>query len=192
MTTIVYVARARGGAEQNYTATFPDLPDLSVTAVALPDLLRDARAQLSQALKRLEAAGEAWPTPSTLEALSAEPVTGDLLLLIDVQVEDAPVRVNISIGERLLRRLDEAAEAHDMSRSGFIAAAVRRRLGEDGADRSQRLHEEAASLGRRIQDAVGAGSPLGRAITDLDSKALDGLRTLSALIGAKARPSGDT
>ena len=106
-------------------------------------------------------------------------------MLIDVQVEETPVRVNISIGERLLRRLDAAAEAQTMTRSGYIAAAVRQRLGDaETGERAgaggQRLWEEVSDLRRRVNEAIGPDSAFGRTLADLDARALEGLRAFAA------------
>ena len=90
------------------------------------------------------AASLAEPTP--IEQLSLTP--GVIPVLVDVTVEDTPVRVNISIGERLLQRLDAAAEAKGMTRSGFIAQAVRVSLGERG------LAPEFEAATRRLQDEL--------------------------------------
>ena len=118
------------------------------------------------------------------------------LMLIDVQVEDAPVRVNISIGERLLKRIDDAAESQSMTRSGFIAAAVRHRLGDEthadsaGVD-AQRIYDEVIALGRRVNDALGPESAFGRTLTELDNRALEGLRKLAgdvaSAVGRRSR-----
>ena len=115
---------------------------------------------------------------------SFDPAAG-FLMLIDVQIEDAPVRVNISIGERLLKRIDDAAASQSMTRSGFIAAAVRHRLGDEtgpepaaGMD-TQRIYDEVVALGRRVNDALGPDSAFGRTLTEWDNRALDGLRKLA-------------
>ena len=104
-----------------------------------------------------------------------------MVVLVDVQVEDTPVRVNISIGERLPSRLDAVAAEHGMTRSGFIAAAVRRRLeGEPRRavddDTVERLRREVANIGRRVNETLGPDSEIGRTLAELDDAATDGLR----------------
>ena len=106
---------------------------------------------------------------------------GELLVLIEVQVEDVPLRVNITMGERLLRRLDAAAQAGGMTRSGYIAMAVRDRLGDEPEDGPllNRLVNELGRLGGRVNEAVGPRSNLVRLIDEVDQRALDGLRDLA-------------
>ena len=199
MRTIVFVAQASGDEASGYRAKFPDFPALVTNAVDIASLLRDARAGLLRELRALEAAGDAWPTPTTMTTFHQRAEhAGDTLLLVDVQVDDPPLRVSISIGERLLKRLDEAATAQDMSRSGFIAAALRHRLGEFPSAKptsfetsAQRLQEEVASVARRVNDAVGPDSTFGRAVAELDVRALEGLRSLTSIIGGKQRKPGN-
>ena len=201
MPVAVYPALVTGDQAQGYRAELTDFPDASAIAASSADLLQAARERLLAALSELEREGRDWPTPSPVEALGERLQAGRaVLMLVDVQVEETPVRVNISIGDRLLRRLDQAAEAQSMSRSGYIAAAVRARLGDAGraagpeANGSQRLFEEVAEVGRRVNEAIGPDSVFGRAVSELDARALDGLRALadnvaSAVKRRSGRPS---
>ncbi|MHB8285891.1 MAG: type II toxin-antitoxin system HicB family antitoxin [Caulobacteraceae bacterium] len=191
MSTVIYVAEITGDDLSGYRAKFPDLASLTVGAPGLVQLLRDARTSLLRELASRENAGEDWPPATSMDVLRQGAEAGALLMLIDVQVDDTPIRVNISIGERLLQRLDEAAGAQDMSRSGFIASAVRRQLEYTaGAEASsQRLYEEVASVARHVTDAIGPSSTFGRAIAELDQRAVDGLRSLTSMIGKGTRRS---
>ena len=128
------------------------------------ELLSDARARLTDALKKLEGEGNSWPEASSLEAARAGAGEG-VVLLIDIEVDDPPTRVNISIGERLLKRIDAAAQAGGMTRSGFLAQAARRSLGEsdrpisksniDLEAATKRMQEELSALGRKLNEALG-------------------------------------
>ena len=135
-------------AEAGFSGEFPDLPGAGVDGADAASLLGRARESLLSALRALEASGDAWPRPTPLDSLEGH----GMVVLVDVQVEDTPVRVNISIGERLLSRLDAAAAGHGMTRSGFIAAAVRRRLDDEPRravddDAVERLRREVANIG---------------------------------------------
>ena len=198
MPVAVYPALITGDQSAGYHAELVDFPGASVTEASSADLLRVARERLLRALRDLEAAGEAWPTATPVEALSDRiQTTQAILLLVDIQVEETPVRVNISIGDRLLRQLDDAAEAQNMTRSGFIAAAVRQRLGTPGAQAagmnglgSQRLFEEVAEVGRRVNEALGPESAFGRAVAELDTRALDSLRFLADNVTSAVKRRG--
>ncbi len=84
----------------------------------------------------MAAAGEALPEPGDLDAplpdwlapeegeAPAEPVR----LLVPVEAPGRAVRVTISMDEGLVARLDAAATRRTMSRSAFLAEAVRSAL----------------------------------------------------------------
>jgi predicted RNase H-like HicB family nuclease len=187
MTTVLFVALATADARGGYSATFPDLPECAVTAPDLAELVVGARQALGAFLQRTADAGESWPQPTPIEKMSLAP--GVIPLLVDVAVEDTPVRVNISLGERLLQRLDAAAEAKGMTRSGFIAQAVRVSLGERGPApdfdaATRRLQDELRTLGRRINDSIGPGSAFGRRMAELDEQIFEGVRNAADSVSA--------
>ncbi len=197
MTSLIYPAIASGTAEHGHHAAFPDLPEISVASASLDELVRLAREALIQALKRREDAGEAWPSASPLEQVRPVGAQG-VVFMVEVQTDDAPVRVNVSIGEQLLRRIDDAAGARNMTRSGYLAAAARRMLGEEvggraGEPGAGQVRDELAALGRRVQDTLGPDSPLGRTLAEFDTRALEGLRRVAGdfLGGRRPREDGD-
>jgi predicted RNase H-like HicB family nuclease len=180
MNAIVYVALAEARQDAGYTARFPDLPGCTAAGADPAELLANARAALRGELQALAERAEEWPVPTRVEQV--RPTPAQFTLLVDVEVEDTPVRVNISIGEQLLKRLDAAAEASGSTRSGFIAQAVRERLGEvrqGGADfegATRRVQDELAAMGRKIQDSLGPESAFSRSMTDLDIRLSDTIR----------------
>jgi hypothetical protein len=179
MSAILFIALASVEPAGGYRATFPDAPDSVVEAPDLAALLLSARQALVTHLQRLSDAGEAWPTPTPIEQIALAP--GVMPLLVDVAVDDPPIRVNISLGERLVQRLDAAAEARGMSRSGFIAQAVRVSLGERGPApdfdaATRRLQDEMRALGRKINESIGPGSTFSRQMADLDEQIYEGAR----------------
>lgn len=188
MTTVIYVALVSGSQADGYKAQFHDLPDCTVASAGLVELLGAARHGLVQRLEALEAAGEAWPAPTAIEQIAAQ--AGVMPIPIDVAVDDPPIRVNISLGERLVQRLDAAASAGGMTRSGYIAKAVRASLG-DGAQAhgdfdafGQRLQDELSALGRRINDSIGPDSAFTRRMNDLDGRVYEGVRKAAESVSA--------
>jgi predicted RNase H-like HicB family nuclease len=187
MSTVLFVALARKDPSGGYRATFPDVPDCEVSGPDLAELLLAARHTLGAHLQRTADAGETWPTPTPIDEIT--PTPGTIPILVDVAIDDTPVRVNISLGERLVKRLDAAAEARGMTRSGFIAQAVRISLGErgpandfDGATR--RLQDELMALGRRINDSIGPGSAFSRRMAELDDQVYEGVRKAADSVSA--------
>lgn len=190
MTTLVFVALARGDQQAGYTATFPDLAEISVAGAGMADLVTNARETLLKALQTLSDEGLSWPTPTPIEAVTHEP--GAIPFLVDIAVEDPPVRVNISIGERLLKRIDQGAEARGMSRSGFIAAAAKTALGDRPATPgvtdfdavARKLQDEWSVLGRKITDSLGPDSAFHRNMNEFDAKVTESIRKTADNISA--------
>ena len=189
MSTVFYVAVATGDQVAGYRAAFPDLPGCSASGADLGELITRARDAVRVELQRLADDGQGWPKPTPIEQISAAPPAA--VLLVDVQVEDTPVRVNISIGEQLLRRLDAAAEERGTTRSGFIAQAVRASLGEKSSGAgydfdlsAKRLQEELSAFGRKISDNLGPESAFSRTMADLDDRLTETVRKAADSVSA--------
>ncbi len=186
MNTLLFVALVTGGQASPYQARFPDIADCRAEGGDLSELLVKARQAVLDRLQALADAGETWPQPTPIEQVVAGP--GEIAILVDVAVGDPPVRVNISLGERLVQRLDAAAEARGMTRSGFIAQAVRVSLGErSGGDFdavSRRMIDELASLGHKINESVGPESAFSRRMAELDDRLYDGVRRAADSVSA--------
>ena len=109
---------------------------------------------------------------------------------IDVAVDDPPIRVNVSLGERLVARLDAAAEARGMTRSGFISQLVRASLGETASGTTdydamgRRMQDELSALGRKINESLGPDSPFIRRMNELDGFVYDGVRKAADSVSA--------
>lgn len=181
MGLIVYPVLVDDADPNALHAAFPDIPALTATAGSPPELLLRAREKLMDVLRALEKAGDAWPAASSLaDVRRAHPDHAGGVVWIDVEVEDTPVRITISMGERLVARIDQAANELSMTRSGYLAACARRQMVsgrsplESSAD--QRILEEVAAAGKKIHETLGPQSPVGRTLADLDAVALDGLR----------------
>ena len=188
MSNVLYVALVSAGEGGRYHATFPDLPTCVADGSDLAELLLNARQALIAGLEGIEDGGESWPAATPIERVETKP--GVMAIPIDVAVDDPPIRVNVSLGERLVQRLDAAAEAQGMTRSGFIARSVRASLGEsargggDFDDLGRRLQDELAALGRRINESIGPDSAFTRRMNELDGLVYDGVRRAADSVSA--------
>jgi hypothetical protein len=188
MTTLIFVAEAARDPKLGYEASFPDFAGLTCQGADLVQLLTSARAAVLSRLQALTDAGESWPTPTPMG--EAAPKAGSVAILVDVAVDDTPVRVNISIGERLLAQLDAQAEMRGMTRSGFIAQAVRASLGERAGvqsefeDMGRRIQDELSSLGKRLNESIGPESTFSRRMVELDDYVFDGVRKAADSVSA--------
>ena len=181
MSTVVHALRVEEEPGGGHVGRFPDFAALHVEARTLSVLASRAREALLSELQRLQREGLDWPPAAESDDLKTRTAAGEMLVLIEVQVEDVPLRINITMGERLLRRLDAAAQAGGMTRSGYIAVAVRERLGDEPEDGPllTRLVNELGRIGGRVNDAVGPKSNFVRLIDEVDKRAVDGLRDLA-------------
>ena len=191
MTVVVYPAIVGPAEGDTLKAHFVDFAGMVVEAASAADLIRLAREQLGAELQRLEKAGDTWPAPTPLAALIVPP--GGTAVLVDLSVEDTPVRLTVSIGERLLKRIDKDAAARSMTRSGYLALGARRLLGEAGApfvggETGRKIQEEIEAVRRRLNETLGPDSQVGRTLADLDALAQDGLRRLGDEVRSAIRP----
>ncbi len=130
------------GEPGNYSVVFPDLPGCTSGGATLAEASRNAAEALSFHLEGMAAAGEALPEPGDFDTPlpdwlapeEGEPPAEPVRLLVPVEAPGRAVRVNISMDEGLVARLDAAASRHGMSRSAFLAEAVRSALRAEKAD----------------------------------------------------------
>ena len=74
--------------------------------------------------------GEAIPAPSTLDDVMADPNNRDgVAILVGVKTQ-APkcIRVNVTLPEDILERIDRYADKVGLTRSAFLARAAKREL----------------------------------------------------------------
>lgn len=130
MARIIMLIHEEGGT---YGASFPDFPGATTVAGDLDTLYRKAGEMLAFHVGGMAEDGDDIPAARTLDELRRDPAfreaaEGAMLGLIDVELPGKAVRVNVSIEEHLLKRIDRAAEAAGESRSGFLAQAAKARL----------------------------------------------------------------
>ena len=120
----VLIHKEEGSA---YGATLPDIPG----CFSAGDTLEEAMDNVQQAVE-LYYDGEdelVLPSPSPIEDLMGAGVyaEGGVWVLVDIDfsfISPKTVRVNITLPEYKLRRIDKAAKARGLSRSAFLAAAA--------------------------------------------------------------------
>ena len=127
-----YIALIHKDADSDYSVSFPDFPGC-VTAGSTIDEAKDlAHEALALHIKGMIEDGDRIPEPTTLEAVQADPASGDDLAFMLVSGPDCSVRsvrVNVTIPEDALRQIDEYAEQHGFTRSGFLVRAARAAMG---------------------------------------------------------------
>jgi len=125
-----YIALIHKDAKSDFGVSFPDFPG----CVSAGRDLAEAQHMAQEALQfhvdgLLEEGGELPPVSSLDTIMSKRSNRGAVCCLVEVKAEEPrAVRINVTLREDLLRRLDaEAARSH-MTRSALLAYAVRQEL----------------------------------------------------------------
>jgi predicted RNase H-like HicB family nuclease len=125
-----FIALIHKDADSDYGVSFPDLPGCVTAGVDLDDARRMAEEALGLHLEGLEEDGDPTPEPSSLEAVMAdrENRSGVAILVMAPQKATRSVRVNMTVPEDDLERIDRFAAEHGYTRSGFLLRAARREM----------------------------------------------------------------
>ncbi|WP_174286616.1 type II toxin-antitoxin system HicB family antitoxin [Sphingomonas bacterium] len=112
-------------AGQGYSVFFPDLPGCTSAGGTIQDAALGAEEALSGHLAVSAEEGDAIPAPSDLDTIEHDPEVDEVArLLVRGERPGRAVRVQVSIDEGLLARIDRIAK----NRSGFLAEAARAKL----------------------------------------------------------------
>lgn len=116
-------------ADSAYGAIFPDFPGCFTAADKLA-VLPQAAQEAAEA--HYGADSEPIPEPSAPEAWVNDPdYSGGYWLLVNIdlaKVRAKALRLNISLNETLVQRIDAAAKARGQTRSAFLATAAEREM----------------------------------------------------------------
>ena len=125
-----YIALIHKDAASDYGVSFPDLPGCVTAGVSLDEARVMAGEALALHVEGLASDGEAIPEPSSLETVMADADNRDgVAILVGVTGDPSKaVRVNITLPEAELQRIDAFAEQHGFTRSGFLLKAARREM----------------------------------------------------------------
>jgi predicted RNase H-like HicB family nuclease len=122
------------GAPGTYGISFPDAPGCVSGGRTVSEAIARGREGLSLHLDALAEDNAAMPLLRDLDALRADPaLTEDfaeavMVVALDVDVQGRAVRVNITLDEGLLARIDRRVAELGETRSGFLATAAKARL----------------------------------------------------------------
>ncbi len=130
-----YIAVVHKGPAGDYGVSFPGFPGC-ITAGKTMDEAKDlAHEALLLHLEGLREDGEQLPAPSNLEDIVADPENADAVAFLVVSVPDSQgkaKRINITMPEETLRRVDAAAKRRGLSRSSFLTRAAQEIMEQEG------------------------------------------------------------
>jgi predicted RNase H-like HicB family nuclease len=122
-----YIAVVHKDPKTDFGVSFPDFPGC-ITAGSTIDEAKDmAHDALSLHIKGMLEDGDSIPVPSKLEDIMDDPDYSDVAAILVVsasEVKPRSVRVNITVPEDMLRKIDSVAKKRGMSRSSFLVHAA--------------------------------------------------------------------
>ncbi|MCU0725096.1 MAG: type II toxin-antitoxin system HicB family antitoxin [Planctomycetes bacterium] len=122
----VYVAYLRK-ARRGYSIDFYDFPGCASAGGTVDEAVAGAHEALALHIDGMVEDGDRVPDPSPLREVLAAPEAKGLLTAVALQIEVPPAkvrRVNITLPETTLRRVDDYARRHGETRSGLLARAA--------------------------------------------------------------------
>lgn len=119
------------GKRGAYGVVVPDLPGCTSAGRTMEEAYRNAVEAVQLWVADAEADGESLPAARSLETMRKDPeiagaLGGGAAIAMVPVLRDAgrPARANLSLDAGLLETIDEAAKAHGLTRSAFIASAA--------------------------------------------------------------------
>lgn len=126
-----YIGLIHKDSDSDFGVSFPDFPGVATAGKTLDDARAMAEEALALHIEGLVEDGEAIPEPSRLEDVMANPenLTGvAILVAVRTEAKSKAIRVNVTLPEDVLEQIDQYAEQHGYTRSGFLAEAARRAM----------------------------------------------------------------
>lgn len=125
-----YIGLIHKDADSDYGVSFPDFPGVVTAGTDLDDARLMAEEALSLHVEGLLEDGDAIPEPSSLDDVMKDGENKKAVaILVSLKSESKrAVRLNITLPEDVLRDIDAYAEAHGLTRSGFLARAAKHEI----------------------------------------------------------------
>lgn len=126
MAVVYFPAIIERGKRRSYGVFFPDLPGCVSAGATIQEAARKAEEALALHLEGMVEEGETVPEPSELDRIPQDAEVKEVarILVRGVVPSDRVLRVNVTLPEDLLRRID----ARSSNRSRFLADAAERAL----------------------------------------------------------------
>ncbi len=122
-----YIAVVHKDPNSDFGVSFPDFPGCITAGTTIDEAKDMAHDAISLHIKGMLEDGENIPAPSKLEEIIDDPDHMDAVAILLVSVSETKprsVRVNITVPEDMLRKIDTVAKKKGMSRSSFLVHAA--------------------------------------------------------------------
>jgi predicted RNase H-like HicB family nuclease len=140
-----------------FGASFPDFLGCTTVADSLDAIIPKAAEALAFHVEGLIEDGP-LPPARTLAQLRKDPVfredsAGAMIALVPYAPPARAARINITLDESLLERVDRAADAAGETRSGYLAAAARQRLAIEAGQQGPLAYAAGAPAQARLEES---------------------------------------
>jgi predicted RNase H-like HicB family nuclease len=130
-----YIAVVHKEPASDYGVSFPDFPGCITAGKSIDEAKNLAYESLLLHIEGQREDGEPLPAPTNLEDIVADPENADAVAFLVVSVPDAAgkaKRINITMPEEILRRVDSAAKSRGLSRSSYLTRAAQEAMKREG------------------------------------------------------------
>lgn len=121
-----YIAVIKKAKSSDYGVIFPDFPSCITAGKTLEEAQNMAQEALQFHIDGMIEDKEEIPTPLSLDKIKAKYKSAKAFLIIPVATPSKVARINITIDEKFLRKLDKYLENHNGSRSSFFVDAAKK------------------------------------------------------------------
>lgn len=129
-----YIGLLRKEAKSDYGVDFPDFPGCISAGRTLDEARRFAVEALHAHVDLMAEDGDILPEPSSLEDIMANQDNKDAVaFLVEIDSPYATRRINVTIREDALWKIDQYAKGHGLTRSDFLARAALKEISKDAA-----------------------------------------------------------
>ena len=134
-----YIAIVDKEAGTDFGVSFPDFPGCITAGKDIDEAKDMAQEALTLHIQGMLEDGDQLPDPSRLEEIMSDPDYANAVAYLVVSVPDAKprtVRVNVTVPEMTLKKIDAAAKKRGMSRSSFLVHAAQNAIQSIQSDAS--------------------------------------------------------
>lgn len=130
MTLRIYPAVVEG-TEGDYNIFFPDLPGCASAGESVDETIENGLEALELHVEGMIADNDPLPKPTPADKLALEDSPDPVVTIValPVYLPSKSVRINITMDEGYLKRIDHYINRHGFNRSSFIVEATREFMG---------------------------------------------------------------
>jgi len=123
-----YIALLRKERDSEFGVDFPDFPGCITAGKSLEEAHKRYAEALRLHIRGMLEDGDPIPEPSLLDDILADPANAGAVPFLVVAPDTKTKRINITVPETDLVKIDAFARDHKISRSAFLLAAAKRAM----------------------------------------------------------------